>query len=268
MTWIGKVGGGILGFIAGGPVGAMIGTALGHQFDRGADARLRGRLGWEGEPTSPADRQRLFVETTFQALGHLSKADGRVSEDEIEVARGVMRQLGLDEPGERRAIECFNLGKQRGFPLRARALALRRACVGHPELIRTFLEIQLHFLLSKGAVSVPERTALFRLADAVGVSRLDLVHLEALLRGRRGYRRQAPATASELSLPGAYRALGLDPGASDRQVKMAYRRLMNEYHPDKQAGRGASPTELEAAKERTREVRAAYELIRARRGMQ
>jgi DnaJ like chaperone protein len=99
------------------------------------------------------------------------------------------------------------------------------------------------------------------------VGRTDLANLEAVLRARRTFRQKRPATSPGQSLPGAYRALGLGPAATDADVKKAYRRLMNQHHPDKQAARGLPESMLEAAKERTHEIRAAYELIRERRGL-
>lgn len=271
MAWIGKVGGGILGFIAGGPVGALIGGALGHQFDRGAG--LAGRppgLDYDdpGAPgASPAERQHLFFETTFFGLGALAKADGRVSEGEIDAARGVMQDMRLNPEAVRRAIACFTAGKRPGFPIQGRVALLRQACAGQPELLRTFLEIQMEFLLGKPAISPRERSLLLGMAGTLGVGRVDLAHLEAVLRARRGFRdRRGPAEPTH-SLAGAYQALGLEPGATDAEVKTAYRRLMNQHHPDKQAARGMPDSMLEAAKERTREIRAAYELIRDQRGM-
>ncbi|MEZ5565557.1 MAG: co-chaperone DjlA [Gammaproteobacteria bacterium] len=273
MAWIGKIGGGVLGFIVGGPVGAVIGGALGHQFDRGAGGI--GALGYDGFDEalgeegvySPADRQRLFFETTFQGLGALAKADGRVSEAEIEAARAVMAEMHLKPEAVRRAIECFNVGKVAEFPLRQRIAVLRRACRRQPELLRTFLEIQMDFALGKQTISAGERELLLSMAQTLGVGRLDLAHLEAVLRARRTFRQQRPAAAPAQSLGGAYRALGLTPSATDAEVKTAYRRLMNQHHPDKQAARGLPEAMLEAAQERTHEIRAAYDLICERRGM-
>jgi len=271
MAWIGKVGGGILGFIAGGPVGAVIGGALGHQFDRGAGVTGRGpQLGHDsidGEGSSPAERQRLFFETTFFGLGALAKADGRVSEREIDAARGVMQDMGLGRDAVRRAIHCFTAGKRPGFPIQGRVALLRQACAGEPELLRTFLELQMEFLLGKEAISPRERSLLLGMAETLGVGRVDLAHLEAVLRARRGFRQQRGPVDSSPSPAGAYQALGVTAAATDAEVKTAYRRLMNQHHPDKQAARGLPESMLEAAKERTREIRAAYELIREQRGM-
>jgi DnaJ like chaperone protein len=70
-----------------------------------------------------------------------------------------------------------------------------------------------------------------------------------------------------VALAAAYRVLGVEPGAPDKAVKDAYRRLVNEHHPDKQAARGLPESMREVAKERTREILAAYELVRAERGL-
>ncbi len=272
MAWIGKVGGGILGLIVGGPVGAMIGTALGHQFDRGA-GRF-GALGYDGpgEPGdgatwSPADRQRIFFQATFCGLGALAKADGRVSEEEIAAARLLMTEMRLPPEAVRQAIEAFTEGKGAGFRLQERVQLLHRACRREPELLRTFLEIQMDFLLGKAAISSGERNLLLSMADALGVGHVDLARLEAVLRARRSFRQQNSRPSTGQTLVGAYRALGLAAEASDAEVKKAYRRLMNQHHPDKQAARGLPESMLEAAKERTHEIRAAYELIRDQRGM-
>ena len=270
MAWIGKVGGGILGLWVGGPVGALIGSALGHQFDRGVgEMGLLESLGDAGDDTvySAADRQRLFFQTTFQGLGALAKADGRVSEAEIDAARTLMTEMRFTADTVREAIGWFNEGKQPGFPLRERVFLLRRACRREPELLRTFIEIQMDFLLGKPAISSGERALLFVMTDALGVGRMDLARLEAILRARRSFRQQRPSASPGQTLEGAYKALGLEPDATNAEVKTAYRRLMNQHHPDKQAARGLPESMLEAAAERTHEIRAAYEMIRERRGM-
>lgn len=52
-----------------------------------------------------------------------------------------------------------------------------------------------------------------------------------------------------------YKVLGLEPGASDEEVKKAYRRLAKKYHPD------ANPGD-EAAAKKMQEINAAYEQIK------
>ena len=75
------------------------------------------------------------------------------------------------------------------------------------------------------------------------------------------------ASSGEAELEQAYKSLGIEATATDKEVKLAYRRLMNQHHPDKLVAKGLPESMMEAAKERTREIRAAYERIRDHRGM-
>ncbi|HET7131017.1 MAG TPA: DnaJ domain-containing protein, partial [Gammaproteobacteria bacterium] len=64
----------------------------------------------------------------------------------------------------------------------------------------------------------------------------------------------------------AYRALGVAASASNEEVKTAYRRLMNRHHPDKLVARGLPESMIGVAEQKTHEIRAAYEKIKAKRG--
>jgi DnaJ like chaperone protein len=263
MAWIGKVAGGLLGYAAARLPGAVIGVILGHQFDRG----MSSGAGKGGTAAPAPDRQRVFFDTTFLVMGRLAKLDGRVSEVEIGAARDVMRRMRLNERQTRRAMELFTRGKQAGASIDEQVERFRRDCAAERQLVRLFLEIQLDLALVKGALSPMEREFLARIAARLGVDRLELAAVEAMLRARRGFGGgHASASQAEPALDLAYRALGIAPEASDAEVKTAYRRLMNEHHPDKQISRGLPESMLEVAKERTREILAAYETIKQHRG--
>jgi DnaJ like chaperone protein len=213
------------------------------------------------------ERQKVFFESMFLAMGHLAKADGHVSEEEIQVARTVMHQWGLRPEEVRVAIDLFTRGKHPDFPLETQIQRLRDACHRQPELLRAFLEILLEIPLSSGGIETAEREVLWRIASGLGVSRVEMAQLEALARARHSFgSRSGPAPSREFELEQAYKALDVDPGASDKAVKTAYRRLMNQHHPDKLVAKGLPESMMEAAHERTREIRAAYERIRDHRG--
>lgn len=262
--WFGKVGGGLLGYMAGGPVGALVGALLGHQFDRGLAGQglRRADIG-----LSDAQRQRVFFETTFLVMGRLAKADGRVSEEEIQAARAVMHRMRLSPEAVQQAIELFTRGKRSGFDLDEQVRELRRACGHQPDLMRAFLEIQMELGLSKGKIKPRERELLWRIAGGLGVGRVELAQLEAVLHAQRTFRDRVRRPDGGEALTQAYKALGLEASASDREVKLAYRRLMNQHHPDKLSARGLPDAMLEVAKEKTSEIGKAYDVIKARRGL-
>jgi DnaJ like chaperone protein len=269
--WAGKLVGGVLGLILSkySLLGAAVGALIGHQFDRGMAGTLNRGGGVFGgfSGVSAAERQQAFFESLFTAMGHLAKADGRVSEEEIRVARSIMHQWRLRPEEVRLAIDLFSRGKHSDFQLDSQMQRLAEACKGQPQLLRTFLEILMQMPLAKGGMDPAERDVLWRIAGTLGVSRVEMAQLEALLRAQRHFGQNAAAADGAAELGQAYKALDIEDSATDKEVKTAYRRLMNQHHPDKLVARGLPDSMLEVAKEKTREIRGAYELIRDHRGM-
>lgn len=69
--------------------------------------------------------------------------------------------------------------------------------------------------------------------------------------------------AAPPSAPDPYAALGVRSDASDGEVEQAWRRRMQEYHPDRVAN--AAPELRELAERRAAEANAAWEQIRRQR---
>ena len=102
---------------------------------------------------------------------------------------------------------------------------------------------------------------LVRMTRHLGLPESEIARLIAMLRAAGGGPSASASAEPASKLADAYRALGVDPSASDAQIKRAYRKLMSENHPDKLAGRGLPESMREIAEERTREITAAYRLI-------
>lgn len=254
MQWTGKlIGSALLSFL--GPVGMAVGAMLGHQYDKQAAGKGRLPLGAQ------------FFRSTFRVMGHLAKADGRVTEREIDAARDIMASLKLGEPQVREAIAQFTVGKAGGFDAEEELGHLREACGGHPALLRAFLEIQLRFALSGSDMTGATRARMTRIAGLLGVAPPLLARMEAAMRGGG---RGAPGSAAidvDARVAAAYRTLELDPVTSDAELVKGYRRLMSRHHPDKLKANGLPDSMLEHAKQRTQQIREAYELLRERRGL-
>jgi DnaJ like chaperone protein len=263
MGWYGKLIGAILGAIIGrGLLGAIVGLLIGHQFDR--------RTG--GGSAAGGSRMAIshsFFRATFQVMGHVAKADGRVTAQEIDAARAVMRRFSLGPEDVRRAIDFFTEGKQADFPLESALAGLRASLGGRGDLRRLFVQIQLEASMLGGGLNPPARAVFSRMCAALGISAAEFAALEAMLRmhahGRGSGPEQARSAPSRLA--DAYQALGVGANASDREVKLAYRRLMSQNHPDKLVANGLPESMIEAAHERTRSIIQAYEAIRDSRGM-
>jgi DnaJ like chaperone protein len=256
MAWKGKFVGALIGLLITRSLwGAVIGAFVGQIFDQGLPAADR-----------PSPVAAVFFRTTFELMGHVAKSDGRVSEAEIDAARGVMRELRLGADDVAAAIACFRVGKSPRYDVDLAVERLREACAPRHDLLATFIELQLRAALAGNGMSPPARAILTRVAESLGMSGLEFARMEAALRARRSGRTDA-GTKSGKPLAAAYAELGVEPGVGDRELTRAYRRLISRHHPDKLVANGLPESMAEMAKEKTQRIQEAYEEIRAARGM-
>jgi DnaJ like chaperone protein len=259
MSWWGKALGGAFGFMIGGPLGALMGIAFGHSFDRGL-----GKLE-SGDRADDHERvQAAFFTATFSVMGYIAKADGRVTPEEIQLAEAVMNRLGLDARMRGSAKKLFNEGKSADFPIDEVMQQFRRETHRRTTLIQMFLEIQLQAAYADGVMHPAEKQALRGICEHLGIPAAQLDRLEEMLRagfGRAGY----DASAAKTSLRDAYLMLGVDESVSDNELKKTYRRLMSQHHPDKLVSKGLPEQMIKDATEKTQQIKAAYELIQKSR---
>ncbi len=240
--------GGLIGFLIGRLPGLLLGAAIGYA----AAFLLRH---WVLGRVSAIRTQ--FVDSTFAVMGAMCKADGLVTEDEIRAAEQVFDRLHLRGEQRQAAKAAFNRGKSEDFDLDTEIAALKRAVHGQRALLQVFLQVQLWAIAADGVLHEQERQLLLRVARGLGLPDAEVERLEAMLHGGAG----PAAQDSGQSLDEAYEILGVDPSASDAEVKKAYRRLMSQHHPDKLASRGMPESMREVAEQRTHEIRKAYERV-------
>ena len=253
--WWGKIIGAFLGLLRGGLSGAILGAFIGHLVDRFI-ASLRGGMG----------TRLVFFRALFSTLGHVNKADGRVTEAEIHAAEMLMRRLQLTAGERQHAIRCFEEGKQPGFQLEQSLREFAQHTLLRHDLRQMFVEILLDGAAADGNISNAEQAVLARVCQVLHIPAEMLVAmLSARNLGGRQYRRESPGRRV-LPIQQAYASLGLKETATDAEVKRAYRKLVGQYHPDRLVSRGLPDEMMEKAKERVREINGAYDRIKQARG--
>lgn len=256
MAWWGTFIGGSLGFVFGGPLGALIGAALGGNLDRGI------KLGDQIDSESFGNQERVqaaFFTTTFSVMGHIAKADGHVSKDEIASAKNIMDQMQLSAQQRKAAIKFFDQGKEPDFPLIEVLKQFKLECHRRRNLVQMFVEIQISTALSDGKLDPNEKKIIYTIGDVLGFSRENIDHLFNIGKGAEA------STNDKLTITQSYKILGVTKNDSDADIKKAYRRLMSQHHPDKLVSKGLPDEMITLATEKTQEIRKAYELIRNHR---
>jgi len=257
MPWWGTVLGGTLGYMFGGPLGALLGAALGRNFDRGI--KITDQHGAFG--TGQQERvQAAFFTTTFSVMGHIAKADGKVTAEEISATESIMGRMQLNALQRKAAIKLFNEGKKDDFPLHDVLQQFRRECTRRRNLVQMFLEIQIATAMADGHMHASEKRILYTIGEQLGFDRAEIEHLFSFSRSG-----PSPGGTRQPPLSNAYQILDIEKSASDAEVKKAYRRMMSQHHPDKLIAKGLPEEMIKLATEKTQQIKAAYEQITASR---
>jgi len=241
----------LLGLWFGGFAGFVIGGLAGGAFGYFALRRWLRRV------------SEQFVETTFSVMGALCKADGVVTRAEIDVVERILTRLHLTPEQREAAKDAFKRGKAPHFDLDGTVRSFARLAPPGSTFFQLFLQLQRMAITADGELHPTEQAMLMRVARLLGLSEVDLAQLEALLRATT----QTPSTRGgtaprESRLADAYVVLGVKADASEGEIKNAYRKLIRDNHPDRLASKGLPESMRAVAEERTREINAAFDLVK------
>jgi len=254
MGWWGKLIGSGLGFMLGGPLGALMGLAAGYHFDKGLNAV-------DLEPGNTERVQLAFFTACFSVMGYLAKTDGKVSKSEIQMAESIMARMSLNSEQRKTAIQLFNQGKQSDFPLDDVLFQFKQECHRRTNLLQMFLEVLIATAFADNKLDTAEHSALKYIAQNIGFSTQQLEQLIGMVKAQQ-HSSPSGNQSTQTTLPNAYAILGVDQGISDAALKKTYRRLMSQHHPDKLVAKGLPEEMIKLANEKTIEIKAAYEMIK------
>ena len=275
-TWWGKLIGAFFGYLMAGPTGAFFGVLIGNFFDRGL-AEHFSRPHWPYHAEKRNAVQKIFIETTFSVMGHLAKADGRVSEQAIRMAQTLMKELYLNHVKKTEAQLYFNNGKKPAFKLEDTITLLKKTSTDNPALLKLFIDI-LYRAAQVDGLSIKKQHVFNLILNQMGFAPLNQqyrfyedfhnystykhTHQENTSSSNRQQQYQAP----HHTLEHAYGILGILPTANKQDIKRAYRRLMSRNHPDKLIAKGLPEDMIKMANEKTQKIRKAYEQICVNKG--
>lgn len=229
----------------GGPLGHLLARVAEHLPHRhtGTDPEARSADEGHGDP-----RRRVTFTIACIALGaKMAKADGEVTRDEVAAFNEVFRTPAGEEAHVRM---IFDLARRsiHGFESYARQVA--RLFADDRAVLEDLLGGLFHIALADHAVCAAEDTYLREVARLFGFNAADYARLRAIYVG----------TAAEPA-DDPHAILGVGAGASADEIRVAYRRLVRENHPDLLVAQGLPPECLALANARVARINAAHDRL-------
>jgi DnaJ like chaperone protein len=259
MGYWGKIIGGVAGFAMAGPMGAVVGAALGHAADTGMAPNLRAQFGPQMgfNPARVAAmfsrRDQLFAICAVVLSAKLAKCDGLVKREEIDAFR---RQFRIPPEAVRDIGRLFDQARDSADGFEPYAVQLGEAFADNLGMLEDVLAALFVIARSDGAVNNRELDFLSRTHRGFRLEQA------AWDRARGAMPRQPPSDE-----PDAYMVLGVARSSTAEEIRATWRRLMRENHPDSLAARGVPAEFIARANEKVARINAAWDRIKRERGL-
>lgn len=269
MGWFGTIIGSSLGFVFGGPLGAIGGAALGHiLLDRTPRQHFNASASDGKRIHSREARQAGYFLALFSIMGKIAAADGKISESERQMVRQFIRRPGIDQQQGEYALRIFEEAARSPHTARELAQQFYLLTPGQTKYHLNFMDLLVRLATADGVLSESERQMLSEVAGELYISEEDVrLLLSRTTHTRQGGGGNAGTGAQGGSVAEAYRTLGCTPQSSNSEMRSAYRRLASAYHPDKVISKDLPEEFTQLAKEKFQEIQAAYQTIKAARGL-
>ena len=239
------------GFTMGGPIGAIIGFAVGSFIDGVSIEDFTKEQQEYQRRSEPQRRGRAtsgdFEITLLILASVVIKADGKIDQRELDYVRMHFVKMY----GKERANHAFKLFNG----IIKKKISTRQVCLQIRQHMSHSSRLQLlHFLFgiakADGQVTASEEEEIRKISSYLYINEHDYSSIKAMFYNE---------------VDGAYKMLEITKSATNDELKKAYRKMAKKYHPDKLEGLGEE--HKEGAKEKFQNIQAAYEQIKKERGL-
>ncbi len=256
----GKIIGGMAGFAFGGPVGAMVGAALGHAAESGA--LNRGGFQIPGvNAFSPArlaslfgKKEQVFAICVVVLAAKLAKCDGPVNRQEIDAFK---RNFRIPPESARDIGRLFDQARDSTEGFEEYATQLGEAFADAPGVLEDVLISLFAIARADRPLTVIEQQFLLAVCHRFGLGQ------SAWERASSGAPRRPPPPDGE----DPYEILGVPRSSTGDEIRAAWKSLMRESHPDSLASRGVPPEFIARATDKVARINAAWDRVKRERGL-
>lgn len=228
-----------LGWVVAGPIGAILGYAYGSM---NSEPKIKNFGSSSGRGYAPKTRHGDFVISVLVLLAKVMKADGKLLKSELDYVKNfLIQQFGVLQAKELMMVFKDILDQE--YPLRDVCRQIQRS-MDHPSRLE-LIHILYGLSAADGDVHEKEVQVIQAIANYLNINKNDYESIKATF-------------AKDKDAP--YRILEIDASANEEEVKKAFRKMANKYHPDKVSHLGKEMQDL--AEEKFKAVNDAYQQIK------
>ena len=217
-----------LGWAVMGPIGGILGYALGSMSDQSQSySRTKG-----GD----------FLSVLLVLFAAVMKADGVNKKSELEyIKRFFVNQIGISHT--KNLMQIFKKILEQDIPLQKVCMQIKQQ-MDKPSRLQV-IHVLFGLSQSDGDVHPEEVKIIHQISNLLGINQIEYKSIESMFKE---------------DLESAYKVLGVSRKSEDIEIKKAYRKMANKYHPDKIAHLGDDFKEI--AQEKFKSVSDAYSKIK------
>ena len=235
MSIWGSLLGGVIGFSLGGPFGALLGSFLGGKISNISSSNTF---------RSQQNSQQIFALSLIILSAKLSKADGRVSKEELIA---VKEKLQIPDSEIDQVAKIFNKAKDESTGYEPYAKQISEIFKGNQNVLEEVINILFYIAEADGNVSNEEESMIANIAFIFGLSQNQY---ESIKETRKSSDKLNP-----------YIVLESQPTDDLKSIRKKYIKLSKEHHPDLLISKGVPIEVINESKNKMRAINAAWDQI-------
>ena len=235
MSIWGSLLGGVIGFSLGGPFGALLGSFLGGKISNISSSNTF---------RSQQNSQQIFALSLIILSAKLSKADGRVSKEELIA---VKEKLQIPDSEIDQVAKIFNKAKDESTGFEPYAKQISEIFKGNQNVLEEVINILFYIAEADGHVSNEEESMIANIAFIFGLSQNQY---ESIKESRKSSDKLNP-----------YIVLESQPTDDLKSIRKKYIKLSKEHHPDLLISKGVPIEVINESKNKMRAINAAWDQI-------
>ena len=235
MSIWGSLLGGVIGFSLGGPFGALLGSFLGGKISNISSSNTFG---------NQQNSQQIFALSLIILSAKLSKADGRVSKEELIA---VKEKLQIPDSEIDQVAKIFNKAKDESTGYEPYAKQISEIFKGNQNVLEEVINILFYIAEADGHVSNEEESMIANIAFIFGLSQNQYQSIK-----------ETRKSSDKLN---PYIVLESQPTDDLKSIRKKYIKLSKEHHPDLLISKGVPIEVINESKNKMRAINAAWDQI-------